>query len=56
MRERDTLDALITSPMSAHNMLLAKLIGNLSSMRFSWFWFGGMLAMAVALLWRADDQ
>ncbi|HZZ81205.1 MAG TPA: ABC transporter permease subunit [Gemmataceae bacterium] len=46
-REKDTFDALITSPMSADGMLLAKVFGNLTSMRPAWFWFAAMLLMAL---------
>jgi len=45
-RERDTFDTLLTTPMSAESMLFAKLLGNLTSLRIGWMWFGGMLLMA----------
>jgi hypothetical protein len=46
-RERDTFDALITTPMSANAMLGAKLLGCITSLRMGWLWFGSMLAVAV---------
>ena len=46
-RERDTFDALLTTPMSAETILWAKLIGCLTSMRMGWLWFGSMLALAL---------
>ena len=46
-RERDTFDALLTTPMSAEQMLLAKFVGNLTSMWLGWTWFGSMLLLAL---------
>ena len=46
-RERETFDSLVTTPMTAETMLVAKLVGNLASMRLAWFWYGSMLALAV---------
>jgi ABC-type transport system involved in multi-copper enzyme maturation permease subunit len=46
-RERDTFDALITTPMSAESILIAKLLGNLMSVRLGWLWLGSMLLLAV---------
>jgi ABC-type transport system involved in multi-copper enzyme maturation permease subunit len=46
-RERDTFDALLTTPMSAETMLWAKLIGCLTSLRTHGLWFGSMMALAV---------
>jgi ABC-type transport system involved in multi-copper enzyme maturation permease subunit len=45
-RERDTFDTLLTTPMSADTMLTAKLVGNLTSLRIGWMWFGGILFLA----------
>ena len=47
-RERDTLDALVTTPMTAVTMLSAKLLGSLTSGRRMWVWYGSILALAVA--------
>jgi ABC-type transport system involved in multi-copper enzyme maturation permease subunit len=46
-RERDTFDALIATPLSGEGILLAKMAGNLTSMRPAWVWFGSMLLLAV---------
>jgi ABC-type transport system involved in multi-copper enzyme maturation permease subunit len=46
-RERDTLDALITTPMSCEAMLSAKLLGTLMSLRMGWLWYGSMMAIAI---------
>ena len=46
-RERDTFDALLTTPMSSEAMLSAKLLGNLMSLRMGWLWFGSMMALAI---------
>jgi ABC-type transport system involved in multi-copper enzyme maturation permease subunit len=46
-RERDTFDALITTPMSGDAMLGAKLLGCITSVRMGWLWFGSMLTVAV---------
>ncbi len=45
-RERNTFDALVTTPLSAEAMLFAKLVGNLLGMRVGWFWLGSMLLLA----------
>lgn len=46
-RERDTFDALITTPMSAESILWAKLVGTLSSLRLAWVWFGCMITIGL---------
>jgi ABC-2 family transporter protein len=46
-RERDTFDALITTPMSSDAILGAKLLGCITSVRMGWLWFGSMLTVAV---------
>jgi ABC-type transport system involved in multi-copper enzyme maturation permease subunit len=46
-RERDTFDALISTPLSGEGILLAKVAGSLTSMRPAWFWFGSMLLLAL---------
>ncbi len=46
-RERDTFDALLTTPMSCEAILGAKLLGCLTSMRMGWLWFGTMIAVAL---------
>ena len=46
-RERDTFDALITTPMSGNAILGAKLLGTVTSLRMGWLWFGVMLAIGM---------
>jgi ABC-type transport system involved in multi-copper enzyme maturation permease subunit len=46
-RERDTFDALLTTPLSAEAMLWGKLIGCLTSLRMGWLWFGSMVLLAL---------
>lgn len=46
-RERDTFDALITTPMSSDAILGAKLLGCVTGVRMGWLWFGSMLTIAV---------
>lgn len=46
-RDRDTLDALLTTPMSSDAMLNAKLIGCLANLRLGWVWLGSMLLMGM---------
>lgn len=46
-RERDTFDALVTTPMTSNAILSAKLLGAIASVRVGWLWFGSMLALAV---------
>ena len=46
-RERDTFDALITTPMSMEAMLSAKLLGTMMSLRMGWLWYGSMMAVAI---------
>ncbi len=46
-RERDTFDALLTTPMGSNAMLFAKLLGNLLGMRLGWVWFLGLLGLGV---------
>jgi ABC-type transport system involved in multi-copper enzyme maturation permease subunit len=46
-RERDTFDALISTPLSGEGILLAKVAGSLTSMRPAWLWFGSLLVLAL---------
>jgi ABC-type transport system involved in multi-copper enzyme maturation permease subunit len=39
-RDRDSLDALLTSPLSSHDVLFAKWLGSLASVRWVWCWIG----------------
>jgi ABC-type transport system involved in multi-copper enzyme maturation permease subunit len=47
-RERDTFDALVATPMSAHGILFGKLLGCLTSVRPGWVWAGSMILLALA--------
>jgi ABC-type transport system involved in multi-copper enzyme maturation permease subunit len=46
-RERDTFDALLTTPMGSDSMLMAKLVGNLLGIKLGWVWFGAILLLGV---------
>lgn len=39
-RERETLDGLLTTPMQSHDILFAKWLGSLVSVRWGWLWVG----------------
>ncbi len=45
--DKDTFDALITTPLSNDAILLAKFVGSLFSVRLGWFWLGAMLGLAL---------
>jgi ABC-type transport system involved in multi-copper enzyme maturation permease subunit len=59
-RDRQTLDALLTSPLTTNNILFAKLLGNVFCVRKGWIWLGliyglgllsgGLHPLAVPLL------
>jgi ABC-type transport system involved in multi-copper enzyme maturation permease subunit len=59
-RDRDTLDALLTSPLQSHDILFAKWLGSLLSVRWAWLWLwliwglslltGALHPLAVPLL------
>jgi ABC-type transport system involved in multi-copper enzyme maturation permease subunit len=46
-RDRDTLDALLATPMGSDDILVGKLLGSIVSVRLGWFWIGAMLALAL---------
>lgn len=46
-RERDTFDALVTTPLGCEAILASKLVGCLMGVRLGWVWFGSMTALAV---------
>ena len=46
-RERETFDALLTTPLTSEAMLNAKLLGCLTSVRIGWIWLGSMVVLAV---------
>lgn len=43
--DRQTLDALLTSPLSNGNILLAKWLGSVLSVRMAWIWLGAIWAV-----------
>jgi ABC-type transport system involved in multi-copper enzyme maturation permease subunit len=45
--DKDTFDALITTPLSADAILLGKFVGCLFSVRLGWFWLGAILGLAA---------
>jgi ABC-type transport system involved in multi-copper enzyme maturation permease subunit len=45
--DRDTFDALITTPLSSDAILLSKFVGALFSVRLGWLWLGAVLALGV---------
>jgi ABC-type transport system involved in multi-copper enzyme maturation permease subunit len=47
-RDRGTLDALLTSPLDSHEILFAKWLGSLLSVRWAWLWL--WLIWGVGLL------
>jgi ABC-type transport system involved in multi-copper enzyme maturation permease subunit len=46
-RERDTLDGLLTSPLYSHDILFAKWLGSLLSVRWGWLWLGLIWGIGV---------
>jgi ABC-type transport system involved in multi-copper enzyme maturation permease subunit len=47
-RDRETMDGLLTSPLQSHDILFAKWLGSLLSVRWAWWWIG--LIWAVGLV------
>jgi ABC-type transport system involved in multi-copper enzyme maturation permease subunit len=47
-RDRDTLDALLTSPLQSHDILFAKWLGSLVSVRWGWLWLGLIWIIGLA--------
>jgi ABC-type transport system involved in multi-copper enzyme maturation permease subunit len=39
-RDRDTMDALLASPLQSHDILFAKWLGSILSVRWAWLWIG----------------
>jgi ABC-type transport system involved in multi-copper enzyme maturation permease subunit len=46
-RDRDTLDALLGSPLKSHDILFAKWLGSLLSVRWAWAWLGLIWGIGV---------
>jgi ABC-type transport system involved in multi-copper enzyme maturation permease subunit len=45
--DKDTFDALVTTPLPSNAILLAKFVGSLFSVRLGWFWLGSILGLAL---------
>jgi ABC-type transport system involved in multi-copper enzyme maturation permease subunit len=45
--DKDTFDALITTPLPGNAILLGKFVGSLFSVRIGWLWLGSILGLAV---------
>jgi ABC-type transport system involved in multi-copper enzyme maturation permease subunit len=45
--DKDTFDALVTTPLAANAILLGKFIGCVFSVRLGWFWLGSILGLAL---------
>jgi ABC-type transport system involved in multi-copper enzyme maturation permease subunit len=48
-RDKQTLDALLTSPLDSDNILFSKWVGSILSVRWSWLWLVMMWMTGVAL-------
>jgi ABC-type transport system involved in multi-copper enzyme maturation permease subunit len=46
-RDRQTWDGLLTTPMSASQILAAKALGNVTSVRLAWLWLGGIWLLTL---------
>ena len=46
-RDRQTWDALLTTPLESNTILFAKWIGNVFSVRWGWVWLGAIYALAL---------
>lgn len=46
-RDRQTFDALLTSPMDSNTILFSKWIGNILSVRWAWLWLGSIYALGM---------
>jgi ABC-type transport system involved in multi-copper enzyme maturation permease subunit len=47
-RDRQTFDALLTTPLESDSILLAKWFGNILSVRWGWLWLGSIYGLALA--------
>lgn len=47
-RDRETLDALLTAPLESHDILFAKWLGSLLSVRWGWVWLGVIWGIGLA--------
>jgi ABC-type transport system involved in multi-copper enzyme maturation permease subunit len=47
-RDRETLDALLASPLQSHDIIFGKWLGSLLSVRWGWLWLWLIWGMAMA--------
>lgn len=47
-RDRETLDGLLTSPLESHDILFAKWLGSLVSVRWGWLWLAVIWALGLS--------
>jgi hypothetical protein len=47
-RDRQTWDALMTTPLGSDTILFAKWVGNILSVRWGWLWLGAIYVLALA--------
>jgi ABC-type transport system involved in multi-copper enzyme maturation permease subunit len=47
-RDRQTLDALLTTPLDSDSILSAKWLGNILSVRWGWLWLGLIYGLGLA--------
>ncbi len=48
-RERQTMDGLLSTPLESTNILWAKFVGSLCSVRLGWVWLGSIYTVALVL-------
>jgi ABC-type transport system involved in multi-copper enzyme maturation permease subunit len=46
-RDRQTFDALLTTPLDSNTILFAKWVGNILSVRWAWLWLGAIYALGL---------
>jgi hypothetical protein len=46
-RDRDSLDALLATPLNSHDILFAKWLGSIASVRWAWCWIGLIWGIGV---------
>jgi ABC-type transport system involved in multi-copper enzyme maturation permease subunit len=46
-RDRQTMDALLTSPLESNTILFSKWLGNILSVRWGWLWLGTIYLLAL---------
>jgi ABC-type transport system involved in multi-copper enzyme maturation permease subunit len=46
-RDRQTLDSLLTTPLESSDILAAKWLGNIASVRWGWLWLGSIYGLGL---------